>query len=147
MAVGVAQACLSEALRYAKGRHQFDQPIFSFQAVQFKLADVVVAIELARTQYLKAAGLKDKGRKHGFDASTAKLYASEMGGKSGQRCAPDSRRLRIYGGISCIPLFQGSQDIADCRGHLRNSTDADCQNAFSEVPRITYGKGHKERIS
>ena len=103
MAVGVAQACLSEALRYAKGRHQFGQPIFNFQAVQFKLADMAVAIELARTQYLKAAWLKDKGRKHGFEASTAKLYASEMV----EKVASDA--LQIHGGYGFMEEYPVSR--------------------------------------
>jgi len=55
MAVGGAQPCLDEALRYARERTQFRQPIFGFQTIQFKLADMAVAIELARNQYLKAA--------------------------------------------------------------------------------------------
>ncbi|HDG98046.1 MAG TPA: acyl-CoA dehydrogenase, partial [Desulfobacterales bacterium] len=48
IAVGMAQACLEESVRYAKERVQFGRPIFDFQAVQFKLADMAVAIELAR---------------------------------------------------------------------------------------------------
>jgi alkylation response protein AidB-like acyl-CoA dehydrogenase len=99
----VAQACLSEALRYAKGRHQFGQPIFNFQAVQFKLADMAVAVELARTQYLKAAWLKDKGRKHGFEASTAKLYASEMV----EKVASDA--LQIHGGYGFMEEYPVSR--------------------------------------
>lgn len=50
-------------LRHARDRHQFGQPIFNFQAVQFKLADMAVSIELARNQYLKAACLKDQNKK------------------------------------------------------------------------------------
>ena len=103
IAVGVAQACLSEALQYAKGRHQFGQPIFNFQAVQFKLADMAVAIELARTQYLKATWLKDKGRKHEFEASAAKLYASEMV----EKVASDA--LQIHGGYGFIEEYPVSR--------------------------------------
>jgi len=81
VAVGGAQACLDEALVYARERIQFKKPLFSFQAVQFKLADMAVAIELSRNQYLKAAWLKDQGRKHTFEATVAKLFASEMAEK------------------------------------------------------------------
>ena len=103
MAVGVAQACLDESLRYAQGRQQFGQPIFNFQAVQFKLADMAVAIELARNQYLKAAWLKDQGRNHTFEASTAKLYASEMV----EKVASDA--VQIHGGYGYMEEYPVSR--------------------------------------
>lgn len=103
MAVGVAQACMDEALKYAQGRHQFGQPIFNFQAVQFKLADMAVAIELARNQYLKAAWLKDRGRKHSFEASVAKLYASEIA----EKIASDA--FQIHGGYGFMEEYPVSR--------------------------------------
>ncbi|UCH20646.1 MAG: acyl-CoA dehydrogenase family protein [Deltaproteobacteria bacterium] len=103
MAVGVAQACMDEALKHAQGRYQFGQPIFNFQAVQFKLADMAVAIELARNQYLKAAGLKDKGRKHSFEASVAKLYASEIA----EKIASDA--FQIHGGYGFMEEYPVSR--------------------------------------
>ena len=103
MAVGVAQACLDEALRWAQGRMQFGQPIFNFQAVQFKLADIAVAVELARNMYLKAAWLKDQGRSHTFEASAAKLYASEMA----EKVASDA--LQIHGGYGFMEEYPVSR--------------------------------------
>ena len=103
MAVGVAQACLDESLRYARARQQFGQPIFNFQAVQFKLADMAVAIELARTQYLKAAWLKDQGRPHTFETSAAKLYASEMV----EKVASDA--VQIHGGYGYMEEYPVSR--------------------------------------
>jgi alkylation response protein AidB-like acyl-CoA dehydrogenase len=103
MAVGVAQACLDESLKYARGRQQFGQPIFNFQAIQFKLADMAVAIELARNQYLKAAWLKDQGRKHAFEASVAKLYASEMV----EKVASDA--VQIHGGYGYMEEYPVSR--------------------------------------
>jgi alkylation response protein AidB-like acyl-CoA dehydrogenase len=103
MAVGVAQACLDEALSWAQGRTQFGQPIFNFQAVQFKLADMAVNIELARTMYLKAAWLKDQGRKHAFEASAAKLFASEMA----EKAASDA--LQIHGGYGFMEEYPVSR--------------------------------------
>ena len=103
MAVGLAQACLDEALKYAKSRHQFGRPIFDFQAIQFKLADMAVAIELARNTYLKAAWLKDQGRPHTFEASAAKLYASEMA----EKVASDA--LSIHGGYGLMDEFPVSR--------------------------------------
>jgi len=103
MSVGLAQACLDEALSYAKKRHQFGKPIFDFQAVQFKLADMAVGIELARNQYLKAAWLKDQGKKHTFEATAAKLYASEMV----EKVASDA--LQIHGGYGYMEEYPVSR--------------------------------------
>jgi alkylation response protein AidB-like acyl-CoA dehydrogenase len=103
MAVGVAQACLDASLKYARGRQQFDEPIFNFQAVQFKLVDMAVAIELARNQYLKAAWLKDQGRPHTFETSAAKLYASEMV----EKVASDA--VQIHGGYGYMEEYAVSR--------------------------------------
>ncbi len=103
MAVGMAQACLDESLSYAKERTQFGKPIGSFQAVQFKLADMSVNIELARNQYLKAAWLKDQGRKHEFEASAAKLFASEMVEKTA------SDAVQIHGGYGYMAEYPVSR--------------------------------------
>jgi len=92
MSVGLAQACLDEALKHAGGRRQFGKPMIEFQAIQFKLADMAVAIELARNQYLKAAWLKDQDREHTFEATAAKLFASEMV----EKVASDA--MQIHGG-------------------------------------------------
>ncbi len=103
MAVGVAQACLDESLRYAGERVQFGKPIASFQSIQFKLADMSVAIELARNQYLKAAWLKDQGRRHTFEATVAKLFASEML----ERVASDA--VQIHGGYGYMSEYPVSR--------------------------------------
>ncbi len=62
LGVGIAQASLDKALEYAKERKQFGQSISNFQAIQFKLADMAMEVELARTMVLKAAWLKDQGK-------------------------------------------------------------------------------------
>jgi len=120
MAVGLAQACLDEALRYAKQRLQFGQAIFKFQAVQFKLADMAVSIELARNQYLKAAWLKDQGREHTFEAVAAKLFASEMA----EKVASDAYQIhggygfmqeypisRYYKGAKILQIVEGTSEV------------------------------------
>jgi alkylation response protein AidB-like acyl-CoA dehydrogenase len=103
MAVGAAQACLDESLRYAGERVQFGKPIASFQSIQFKLADMSVAIELARNQYLKAAWLKDQGWRHTFEATVAKLFASEML----ERVASDA--VQIHGGYGYMSEYPVSR--------------------------------------
>ena len=79
LSVGLAQACLDEALSYAQQRKQFNQPISQFQAIQFKLADMATEIELARLMYYKAAWLHMQGKPYTSEASMAKLFASETG--------------------------------------------------------------------
>ena len=120
VAVGCAQACLDESLSYAKGRKQFGRPIFDFQAVNFKLADMSVAIELARTAYLKAAWLKDQGRAHTFEAAVAKLYGSEMV----EKVASDAVQIhggygymeeypvsRYYKGVKLLQIVEGTSEV------------------------------------
>jgi alkylation response protein AidB-like acyl-CoA dehydrogenase len=78
MAIGIARAAYEQALTYAKQREQFGRPISKFQAIQHKLADMAMNIELARLMVYKAAWLKDQGRRYTKEASMAKLFASEM---------------------------------------------------------------------
>lgn len=108
-AVGLAQACLDAALSYSKERIQFGQPIFKHQAIQFKLADMAVGIELARNQYLKAAWLKDQGREHAFEATVAKLYATEMLEKVA------SQALHIHGGYGFMEEYPVSRYFKSCK--------------------------------
>jgi short-chain 2-methylacyl-CoA dehydrogenase len=92
LSVGLAQACFDEALARSKEREQFGRSISEFQAVQFKLADMAMEIELARNMVLKAAWLKDQGRSFGREASMAKVFASE----TAKRAADQA--VQIWGG-------------------------------------------------
>ncbi len=92
LSVGLAQACLDEALARAKAREQFGRSISEFQAVQFMLADMAMEIELARNAVLKAAWLKDNDRPFGREASMAKVFASE----AAKRAADQA--VQIWGG-------------------------------------------------
>ena len=101
--VGLAQACLDASLSYAKGRVQFDRPIIQFEGVSFKLADMAVAIDAARLMYLKAAWLKDNSLPYRFEASAAKLYASEMV----EKVASDA--VQIHGGYGYMSDYAVSR--------------------------------------
>jgi short-chain 2-methylacyl-CoA dehydrogenase len=92
LSVGLAQACLDEALVRAKERRQFGKAIAEFQAIQFKLADIAMEIELARNTVLKAAWLKEEGRAFSREASMAKVFASE----TAKRAADQA--VQIHGG-------------------------------------------------
>ncbi|MGH3088289.1 MAG: acyl-CoA dehydrogenase family protein [Rubrobacteraceae bacterium] len=92
LSVGLAQSCMDEALARAKERKQFGKSISEFQAIQFKLADMAMEIELARGLVLKSAWLKENGRPFSREASMAKVFASE----TAKRAADQA--VQIWGG-------------------------------------------------
>jgi butyryl-CoA dehydrogenase len=92
MALGLAQAALDEATRYAKERVQFGQPISSFEAVQWMIADMATEIDAARLMVYRAAAMKDAGVRFTREAAMAKLFASEVA----ERAA--FKALQIHGG-------------------------------------------------
>ncbi|MEE4545584.1 acyl-CoA dehydrogenase family protein [Streptomyces sp. V4-01] len=77
-AVGLAQAAFDYAVRYARNRVQFGQPILSFQGVGFLLADLATQIAAARALTLAAARLLDAGRPFAVEAAKAKLFATDV---------------------------------------------------------------------
>jgi alkylation response protein AidB-like acyl-CoA dehydrogenase len=77
LSVGLAQAALEEATRYAKERVAFGKPIAEHQAIQWMIADMATEIEAARTLAYRAAWLKDQGHSFTKEAAMAKLFASE----------------------------------------------------------------------
>ena len=127
MGVGIAQACLDASLKYAKERVQFGQPIGKFQAVQFKLADIAMNIELARTMYLKAAWLKDTGQPYALEANYAKLFGSEISTKA----ALDA--IQIHGGYGYINEFPVER-------YLRDSKLLEIGEGTSEVIRLVIAR-------
>jgi short/branched chain acyl-CoA dehydrogenase len=107
MGLGLAQGAYDLAFQYAKERQQFGRPISSFQAIQFKLADMAVEIEAARHLVYKAAWLKDQGRPFAAEAAMAKLYTGELS----HRVANDA--LQIHGGYGYMDEFAISRLYRD----------------------------------
>ena len=99
MGVGLAQGALDQALRYAKQRKAFGQPISKFQAIQAKLADMSVEIEAARLLVYKAAREKDAKRNFTLTAAQAKLKT----GRLAVRCAEEA--VQIHGGYGYIEEY------------------------------------------
>jgi alkylation response protein AidB-like acyl-CoA dehydrogenase len=128
MGVGIAQACLDASLKYAKERVQFGQPIGKFQAIQFKLADMAMNIELARLMYQKAAWLKDQGRPYSKEANYAKLFGSEMSTKA---CL---EAIQIHGGYGYMKEFPVER-------YLRDSKLLEIGEGTSEVMRLVIARG------
>ncbi|HLQ60587.1 MAG TPA: acyl-CoA dehydrogenase family protein [Candidatus Acidoferrales bacterium] len=99
LSVGLAQACLDASLAYAKERRAFGKPITTFQAIQFKLADMATEVELARTITHRAAAtyqVDTSGRDVQRLAAMAKLYSSE----TSKRAADQA--VQIHGGYGFI---------------------------------------------
>ncbi len=78
LALGIAKGAYEASVKYAKERHQFGQPIASFQGISFKLADMATKIEAAELLTRQAGSLKDSGLKCTKQAAMAKYYASEV---------------------------------------------------------------------
>jgi hypothetical protein len=100
-AVGLAQAAMEEAVRYAKQRTAFGGPLANLQAIQFMLADMSAGIEAARLRLRHAAWLKDQGRPIIREAAEAKLLASELAVK----VASDALQIHgAYGYSTDFPI-------------------------------------------
>jgi butyryl-CoA dehydrogenase len=94
LAVGLANAAMDAAFRYALERKQFGQPIFDFQAVQFMLADMSAEIEAARLLVWHAASRRDSRRPFTKESSHAKLFAGDMCVRS------VTNAMQIFGGYA-----------------------------------------------
>jgi alkylation response protein AidB-like acyl-CoA dehydrogenase len=118
-ALGIGEAALSEALAYAKQREQFGRPIASYQAVQWMLADMATELAAARMLTLKAAAAKDRQEKCGFEASMAKLAASEAAHKAADKAmqilaSAGYRRgsvvERLFRDVRATEIYQGTSE-------------------------------------
>lgn len=109
LAIGLAQAAYEEAVKYAKMRETFGQPIANYQAIQWMLADAATEIEAARLMVLKAAWLKGLGRPYTQMASMAKLFATEV---SERVCR---NAIQIHGGYGYSSEFEVERLYRDTR--------------------------------
>jgi butyryl-CoA dehydrogenase len=101
--VGLAQAIFDVSLAYAKEREQFGRTISKFQVTQFKLADMLMEIELARLMVYKAAWQKDNGENYFPTSTYAKIFASE----TAKRCADQG--VQIHGGYGLMDEYPVSR--------------------------------------
>jgi len=109
-AVGIAEAALEEAVKYAKERVQFGKPLAEFEALQFTLADMAVDVEVAKTMLYRVAWMKDSGaKKFTKESAMVKLFASEM---SHRVC---HKALQIHGGYGFIKDYKVERLYRDQR--------------------------------
>jgi len=109
LGVGLAQGALEESVKYANERTAFGRPIGAFQGMQFKIADMQVAVETARLATYKAAWLRDRGRSFKAAASLAKLYASEIA----VTCAREA--VQVHGGYGFSEEFPVARFYRDSK--------------------------------
>jgi alkylation response protein AidB-like acyl-CoA dehydrogenase len=109
MAVGIGLAAIEYAADYAKNRIQFGKPISSFQAIQWMIADSFTELEAARLMVLRAAYLKEKGRRFTREASMAKLLATETANRVCYKA------LQILGGYGYSKEYPLERYARDCR--------------------------------
>ena len=108
-AVGVAQACLDESIKYAKERKQFGKPIADFQGISFMIADMATEIAAARELVYNAAALKDANMDATTACSMAKYFAAEVA----NRCA--YKAVQIHGGYGYIKEYKVERLYRDAR--------------------------------
>jgi alkylation response protein AidB-like acyl-CoA dehydrogenase len=109
MAVGLGMAALEAAAKYAKERVQFGQPIAEFQAIQWMIADMATELEAARLLVLRAAWLKDQGRRFTKEAAMAKLFASEAAVRACYKA------IQIHGGYGYTKDYPVERFYRDAR--------------------------------
>ncbi len=122
-ALGIARAAFEEAVAYAKERKAFGQPIASFQAIQFMLADMATEIDAARLLVWRAATLKDRGVRHSAESDMAKLFASEMAERV------TSKAIQVHGGYGYVKEY-------DAERHWRDSRITEIYEGTSEIQRM-----------
>ena len=119
-AVGMARAAFEAAREYARQRETFGKPIIEHQAVNFRLADMAMRIDVARQMVWHAASLRDAGRPCLKEASMAKLFASEMAEAvcsdaiqihGGYGYLNDFPVERIYRDVRVCQIYEGASDI------------------------------------
>ena len=118
-AVGVARACLQDAIIYAGKRETFGKPILRHQAIQLKIADMSTKIQAAHLLVMSAAEKFDRGERADLEAGMAKLFASEI-------CLDVSvEAMRIHGGYGY-------------------TTDLTVERHFRDAPLMIIGEGTNE---
>lgn len=127
-ALGIAQACLYESVKYAKTRVQFDRPIGHFQAIQNKISDMAVGVEAARVLTYRAAWLKDNKKDYAQAAAMAKLFASEACSRAANHA------VQVFGGYGYCNDYPVER-------FLRDAKITEIYEGTSEIHRLVIARG------
>lgn len=126
-AVGIARAALEESVAYARERRQFGRPIAEFQAIQWKIADMATRIDAARLLTLRAAWLRDQGKRCTAEASMAKLFASETAMFAAHQ------GVQIFGGYGYIKDYPVER-------YFRDAKITEIYEGTSEIQRLVIAR-------
>lgn len=126
-ALGIAEAALDAAVKYAGERQQFGKPIIANQGIGFKLADMVTAVEAARLLVYRAADLRSKGLPCGKEASMAKLFASQ----TAREVAIEA--VQVFGGYGYTKEYPVER-------YFRDAKITEIYEGTSEIQRIVISK-------
>ncbi|MCU0285364.1 MAG: acyl-CoA dehydrogenase [Acidobacteria bacterium] len=122
-ALGIARASIEDAVKYAKEREQFGQPIANFQAIQWMIADMCTEYEAAWLLGYRGSLMKDKGMSYSKEAAMAKLKASEVA----SFCA--AKAIQIHGGYGYVKEF-------DVERYLRDAKITEIYEGTNEIMRM-----------
>ncbi|MBI9086541.1 MAG: acyl-CoA dehydrogenase family protein [Desulfobacterales bacterium] len=127
MGLGGAQGAYETALKYARERKQFGQPISKFQAIAFKLADCAMEIECGRNLLYKACWLRNQHRPFEKEAAMGKLYCSELMGRVANHA------VQIHGGYGLMKEYHVER-------FYRDQKLLDIGEGTSEVQRLVISR-------
>ncbi len=127
LAVGTAEGAYERALKYSTEREAFGKPIYKFQPISFKLADMATQIEAAKLLVYHAAWLKDQGAEMLKEAAMAKLFASEV--------AMDvtTEAIQVFGGYGYVKEY-------DVERYFRDAKVLEIGEGTSEIQRIVISR-------
>ncbi|WP_342463055.1 acyl-CoA dehydrogenase [Ureibacillus sp. FSL K6-8385] len=126
-ALGIAEAALDAAVKYANERHQFGKPIIANQGIAFKLADMATAVEAARLLVYRAADLRTRGFPCSKEASMAKLFASQ----TAREVAIEA--VQVFGGYGYTKDYPVER-------YFRDAKITEIYEGTSEIQRIVISK-------
>jgi alkylation response protein AidB-like acyl-CoA dehydrogenase len=126
-ACGIGKAALEDALNYAKERVQFGKPISTFQAIQFKLADMATELDAAELLLLRAAWMEDNGLNYEKESAMAKMYASDVA----MRAAVEG--VQIFGGYGYCKEYPAER-------HMRDAKICQIYEGTNEIQRVVIAR-------
>lgn len=127
LGLGIAKGALEASIKYAKEREQFGKPIAHFQAIGFKLANMATEIEAGELLTMRAAQLKNEGKKVTKESAMAKLYTSEAAVRI------SNEAVQIFGGYGYIKEFPVEK-------FYRDSKLCTIGEGTSEIQRMVIGR-------
>jgi len=126
-ACGIGRAALEDAVEYARERVQFGKPIATFQAIQFKLADMATELDAAELMLLRAAWIEDNGLDFEKEAAMAKYYASDVA----MRAAIEG--VQIFGGNGYMKDYPAER-------HMRDAKICQIYEGTNEIQRVVVAR-------